>query len=243
MPNHLPIIILNGRPAAGKSEVIDFLKGLDPAEREAKFHIGPFEEIDDFPYVWETFEIDDIYKKHGQPLRFNDERGYFQNAFVWTYLIERINLDFKKRVDDAVATGGGYPGQQTAIVEFARGTEHGGFRKAYETLSDQILEQAVILYIKVSHEESMRKNRRRFKPELADSSLFHSVPDHKMDFYYRDSDWAEIEAADPGVVDVRGFKVPYAVLDNEPEVTDDHGKMGPMLEGLLADLWARHQAK
>jgi hypothetical protein len=57
---NFPILIVTGRPAAGKSELIDFLKKTDPGERSGRFHIGEFEELDDFPYVWETFEIDDI---------------------------------------------------------------------------------------------------------------------------------------------------------------------------------------
>ena len=35
-------IILIGRPAAGKSEVIDFLKKTDLEQRKRRFHIGPF---------------------------------------------------------------------------------------------------------------------------------------------------------------------------------------------------------
>ena len=37
------IIILNGRPAAGKSEVIDYLKSISVEERIKRFHIGEFE--------------------------------------------------------------------------------------------------------------------------------------------------------------------------------------------------------
>ena len=55
MSDRFETIILIGRPAAGKSEVIDFLKKTDDAERARRFHVGPFTEIDDFPFVWETF--------------------------------------------------------------------------------------------------------------------------------------------------------------------------------------------
>jgi hypothetical protein len=37
------ILILNGRPAAGKSEVIDYLKKTPLEERIRRFHIGAFE--------------------------------------------------------------------------------------------------------------------------------------------------------------------------------------------------------
>ena len=64
---HLPVVIITGRPAAGKSEVIDFLKKTPVEERIRRFHIGEFEELDDFVYVWETFEIDDILTRNGRP--------------------------------------------------------------------------------------------------------------------------------------------------------------------------------
>ena len=59
-------IILTARPAAGKSEVIDFLKKLDPATRRERFHVGEIVEIDDFPYIWEKFEEDQILAEAGR---------------------------------------------------------------------------------------------------------------------------------------------------------------------------------
>ena len=58
--NTFDIVILNGRPAAGKSEVIDFLKKVPVDERISRFHIGDFEEIDDFPILFERFEDDEL---------------------------------------------------------------------------------------------------------------------------------------------------------------------------------------
>jgi len=49
------IILLTGRPGSGKSEVIDYLKQTPLEERLRRFHIGPFEEIDDFPMLWAWF--------------------------------------------------------------------------------------------------------------------------------------------------------------------------------------------
>ena len=57
-------IILIGRPAAGKSEIIDFLKHTPPSERRDRFHIGDLVEIDDFPFLWEKFQEDDILPAH-----------------------------------------------------------------------------------------------------------------------------------------------------------------------------------
>lgn len=45
------ILLLIGRLAAGKSEIIDYLKSTPLDERIDRFHIGNFDEIDDFPMV------------------------------------------------------------------------------------------------------------------------------------------------------------------------------------------------
>ena len=45
-PNNFPILIITGRPAAGKSEVIDFLKKCPALERLQRFHIADFEELE-----------------------------------------------------------------------------------------------------------------------------------------------------------------------------------------------------
>ena len=233
MGERFETIILIGRPAAGKSEVIDFLKKTGESERAKRFHIGPFVEIDDFPFVWETFEIDDILERLGQPRLFTDREYYFTSAHFWNLFIERINLDFRKRLarDPAFTT------TETALVEFSRGGAN-GFAEAFSHLSDEIVSRAGIVYINVSYEESVRKNRRRFDPAQADSSLYHSLPDAKMEFYYRTNDWERLSAGrKTGRIRIRGCDVPFAVFDNEPELTDDPVKLGPALQTVLAKLW------
>jgi hypothetical protein len=226
-------IILIGRPAAGKSEVIDFLKKTPEAERARRFHIGPFSELDDFPFVWETFEIDDLLETLGQPRVFTTRDYYFKGDHLWNLFIERINLEFRKRL----ARDPDFTKRQTVLVEFARGGEN-GFGEAFAHLADEILCRAGIVYINVSYQESVRKNRRRFDPAQADSILYHSLPDEKMEFYYRSNDWERLSAGrKSGRIRVRGFEVPFAVFDNEPEKTDDPGKLGPALEVVFTTLW------
>ena len=228
-------IILIGRPAAGKSEVIDFLRKTEETERARRFHIGPFTEIDDFPFVWETFEIDDILEKLGQPRAFTDAKYFFTGPHVWNLFIERINLEFRKRL----AKDAAFTERQTALVEFSRGGEH-GFGEAFGLLADEILSRAGIVYINVSYEESCRKNRRRFDPAQADSILFHGLPDEKMEFYYRTNDWERLSGGrKAGSLRIRGHDVPFAVFDNEPEQTDDPAKLGPALERVFTALWDR----
>src|SRR5438477_4644222 len=76
-------VILIGRPAAGKSETIDYLKRASDEERRRRFHILPFEELDDFLYVWETFEVDDLLSKHGKERLLTTRDYYFKDPFVW----------------------------------------------------------------------------------------------------------------------------------------------------------------
>jgi hypothetical protein len=226
-------IILIGRPAAGKSEVIDFLRKTDEAERVRRFHVGPFSEIDDFPFVWETFEIDDLLERLGQPRVFTTKDYYFQGEHLWNLFIERINLEFQKRL----ARDPGFTKKETVLVEFSRGGAS-GFAEAFAHLSDDIVSSAGIVYISVSFEESSRKNRRRFDPSRADSILYHSLPDAKLEFYYRTNDWEALSGGrKTGRIRIRGVDVPFAVFDNEPEKTDDPAKLGPALEAVFATLW------
>jgi len=238
------ILILNGRPAAGKSEVIDYLKQCPREERRARFRIGEFEELDDFRILWERFEDDDIYEKHGKPRLVSDTRFtyrgethegvVFKDKFFWNFLIEKFNLEYaKRRRDDP-----DYHARRTLFIEFSRGLEHGGFRTAYDYLDREILERAATLYIQCSWEESLRKNRRRFNPDRPDSVLEHGLEDLKLEMLYKESDWEDFSAADPDFLEVKGIRVPYAVFRNEPEITDQPERLGAHLEEVLAHLWA-----
>lgn len=232
MRDTFEVIVLIGRPAAGKSEVIDFLKQTPVEERRRRFRIGEFEELDDFPILWERFEDDDIWERLGKPRAHTTSDYYFKDHFFWNFLIEKLNLAFaKKQAADPEHTK-----KRTAIVEFARGGEN-GFAEAFGYLSDAILERAGIVYIQVSYEESVRKNRRRFRPEMADSILYHSLPDEKMDYYYRTNDWDKLAFGLDGFLRIRERQVPFAVFPNEPEKTDDPAKLGPALEDVFGRLW------
>lgn len=232
MSNNFPILIITGRPAAGKSEVIDFLKKADPKERLQKYHIADFEELDDFVYVWETFEIDDMLTKHGKPRIWTDEKYWFKDDFIWNLYIERINLEYRKKL----ARNPNYHASKTTLIEFARGGEN-GIGEALGYLHEDILKRASLLYIKVSYEESVRKNRRRARKGQEDSILYHSLPDEKMDFYYKTNDWETIAAKNPTHIDVKGFKVPYGVFENEPEKTLDPALIGKELERVTEKIW------
>jgi len=231
-------IILIARPAAGKSEIIDFLKKMPFNERVRRFHVGMMEEIDDFTMLWAWFEEDALLEKMGYPRLHTDAEGYFLGHHLWDLLIERIGLEYEKRFRDAREQ----TEETTMIIEFSRGREHGGYRSAFSHLPPRILEKAAILYLDVSWEESLRKNRKRFNPEKPDSILEHALTDEKMERLYREDDWQEICQEicqdDPQYVTVQGIHVPYAVFDNEDDVTTQRGEaLGNRLEKMLAQLW------
>ncbi|MDI6802245.1 MAG: hypothetical protein QME58_00150 [Bacteroidota bacterium] len=230
--NNFPIVIIIGRPAAGKSEVIDYLKHSNANERLDRLHIANFEELDDFVYVWETFEVDDILTKHGKPRLWTDEKYWFKEHFIWNLYIERINLEYRKKLARDV----NYHDNMTTLIEFARGGENGIY-EALSYLDENILKNAVLVYIKVSYEESVRKNQRRARKGLEHSILHHSLPDEKMEFYYKVNDWEKLEANDPDYIEVKGVKVPYAVFQNEPEKTLDPKLIGAELERATSKLW------
>jgi hypothetical protein len=233
--NKFDILLLIARPAAGKSEVINYLKKTPVAERLSRFHIGKFEEIDDFPMLWTWFEEDALLEQMGYPRLHTTPEGYFKYPYLWDLLIERICLEYQKMIRDFAG--------DTVILEFSRGSEHGGFKRAFDHLSKEVLTQLAILYIDVPWEESLRKNRQRFNPDRPDSILEHGLPDEKMEKMYRETDWQDIIRDHPETITIKGIEVPYIVLDNADDVTTAQGpQLGERLESTLAVLWTRYQA-
>jgi hypothetical protein len=238
MRQHFPILIITGRPASGKSEVIDFLKKCDPIIRLERFHIANFEELDDFVFVWETFELDDLMTQMGKPRIWSDEKYWFKDPYIWDLYIKRLALEYRKKL----ARDPGYHDRMTSLVEFARGGDN-AIHHALSFLSDEMLSQAALLYIRVSYDESVRKNRRRARKGEEDSILYHSLPDEKMEAYYKTNDWDVLESKDPAFVEVRGHKLPYAVFENMPEKTLDQRLIGEELERVTRRLWEISLAK
>ena len=223
----IPILILIARPAAGKSEIVTFLQSLSDKGRLADYQLGKLRCIDDFPMLWTWFEEDQILEEMGKPRLHTTADGYFIGTHLWDLLIRRIGLEYSKLKRDL----GENIHDTTVLLEFARGTQHGGFRRAFEHLPDEILAQGAVIYIDVSFEESVRKNRRRFNPERPDSILEHGLPLDKMETLYRASDWEDLvkearqadqsrrNGISAGYLQIRQHSVPYAVFDNEDDVT------------------------
>jgi hypothetical protein len=236
METIFPILIVNARPAAGKSEIIQALRAVPVDERIERFHIGPMHVIDDFPMLWAWFEEDRILERDfGLPRLHTTTDEYFLFDDLWHVLIKRLSLEYKKWRRDA-------EGATTAIIEFSRGEQHGGYSKAYKHLDTLVLQEAVSLYVNVSFEESLRKNHQRSNPDRPDSILEHGLPNEKLKTLYRLDDWALFSKSDPEYLHTGEFRVPYVVFQNEDDVTTPGGEpLYRRLQSCLDRLWAIHQ--
>jgi hypothetical protein len=241
MDKTLDVLILIGRPASGKSEIIDFLTRLPVAELRQRYHLAQLEVLDDFPMLWTWFEEDDLLsRKFGLPRLHSDEDGYFKFPELWDLLIERLCLEYGKRLRDDPA----YHDKHTVLIEFSRGASVGGYARAFQHLSDGVLARAAFLYVRVPFEESLRKNRRRFNPDRPDSILEHGLTDDKMERLYREDDFAELAPEDAGLLGLRGWQVPYAIFPNEDDITTNKPEqLAALLESVLGKLWQLHQSR
>jgi len=218
-PDIFQHLFVLGRPAGGKSEFIDFMKRLPAAERAAGFGIGRFEEVDDFPWLWQACEEDDAREAMGErrlvsertPEGYNITRPKFRGSLVDRFN-EKIAADYLSRPS--------FYDEGTLLIEFARGVGD-GFRESLERFRSDILSRGAILYIQVSFEESFRRNNARYRKGQEESILFHKVPDRDMLGFFRDNDWADITAGAPdGWLALAGVRVPFVSMNNEPESTD-----------------------
>jgi hypothetical protein len=187
--------------------------------------------------LWIWFEEDDILsKKFAKPRLHTDEKRYFKYTYLWNLLIERIGLEYQKKIRDDT----NFHQHTTAIVEFSRGSEHGGYKQAFEYLSTEILARAGIVYVQVSFSESQRKNRLRFNPQRPDSILEHSLEDEKLERLYKDDDWHELIAVSgsSNYLNIQGIHVPYVIFENEDDVTTQGEELlERRLEETLRRLW------
>lgn len=149
--------------------------------------------------------------------------------------------------------------ESTIVIEFARGVPSRaicpplpplGYRHTLAALADPILERASILYVRVTPEESRRKNRERTVAGEDGSILFHGVPERVMLEEYGGDDFFWL--LEDGYVAVdrgnREISVPAAVFDNRGDLTsflrddenswadDDLARLATALEASLRPL-------
>jgi hypothetical protein len=100
IPTTFPLLILNARPGAGKSEVIEYLKSVPLEERKHRFHINQMKVFDDFPILWSWFEEDDLLEKMGYPRLHSTHDRYFTGQHLWNLLIQRLCQMYEKNLRD-----------------------------------------------------------------------------------------------------------------------------------------------
>jgi hypothetical protein len=215
-------LLVLGRPACGKSEFIDFLKHAPEDVRRRRLHIGRFEEVDDFPWLWEKFQEDAIWEKAGYERLYTQEYmpGNPGMAPKGSKLFDWCMHKFNDVIARQYLERPGFYRDSTLLIEFSRGGAN-GFGRALGMLSPQILERAAIFYISVSREESWRRNVARYQEKLKHSILAHMVPRETYDYFYDTNDWDELTGGRPaGRLHVCGVNVPFVSMNNEPESTD-----------------------
>lgn len=236
-------IILNGRPGGGKSELIDFLKKTPTAERIERYNIGDFVELDDFTWLWEKFVEDDLWERLGQPRLYSRTvpGGYVQTE--GDRLLDLLMLKFDKVVTRDYMSKPSFYEAGSLFIEFARGVADGGYRQAYEELSDEVLQRAVIVYILVTFEESNRRNEARYQAALAHSILAHRLPDEALQRFSAQQDFMDLVGGEhSGYLDLRGIKVPFVVIDNAPELKD-RDALAARYTPALQTLWKLQQER
>lgn len=221
MSNTFDHLLLLGRPAAGKSEFIDFMKKTPDEERARDFFIGKFEELDDFPWLWEKFLEDDLWEEAGLPRLFSKkyDGNYGLNPKaenLYDLMLARFNHEAAARY----LSNPKFYKDGTVIIEFARGGNN-GYAHALARLSEEILKRAAILYVQVSFDESWRRNVARYEEKQKHSILAHMVPRETMDYFYKTDDWNEITSScKDGCLDIKGIKIPFVTMNNEPELKE-----------------------
>lgn len=93
------------------------------------------------------------------------------------------------------------------------------------------------MIVRVSFEESLRKNRRRFNPNKPDSILEQGLPDAKLERHYRLDDWDDLIRASPDYLTIRSQRVQYAIFENSDDVTINQlEQLAARLEAVLSGL-------
>ena len=161
-------------------------------------------------------------------------------------IAEKLEAEAQKIKDDNESQIPDSFEDKTIVIECARGGSDGssmplsgayGYQYSLPQFAPDLLEDAAILYIWVTPEESRRKNSERANPDDPGSNLFHGVPLSVMLGDYGCDDMLYLkensEVADTITVRQHGrtFHVPIGIFDNRNDKTtflrEDIGKWDP----------------
>jgi len=125
------------------------------------------------------------------------------------------------------------PPGSTLVIELARGGPEGsdlpldppyGYSHSLSLLSEEILRRAAVLYLRVTPEDSRRRNEKRARPGEDGSILHHGVPETVMRAQYGidDMEWIIDHSEQHGTITVVAhdstFHLPVACFDNRHEL-------------------------
>lgn len=123
---------------------------------------------------------------------------------------------------------------KTLVIECARGGPDGsempltggyGYQYSLPMFSKEVLDDAAILYIWVTPEESRRKNNERANPDDPGSNLFHGVPINVMlgDYGCDDMEYLRENSEVPETITIKKneetWHIPIGVFDNRVDKT------------------------
>ena len=253
--NVIKVVLLQALPASGKSEVRNFMANIEPERLKKEFHIGENLQLDDFPYVHMMRRIDNELEAMGQARLFYPGEEPFIDGRDWGTLCCLLNEDYHDLLNrnvqkpdscaklEAEAAAmlkekqDAYPDSfdgKTIIIECARGGPDGasmpltgsdGYQYSLPMFCPEILENAAILYIWVTPEESRRKNADRADPNDPGSNLHHGVPLAVMlgEYGCDDMEYLVNTSEQKGTVTVKAhgntYHVPIGIFDNRVDKT------------------------
>lgn len=208
-------IIIIGRPGSGKSEIIDLLRKAPLAKRIRDYHVGDFIEIDDFVWLNEKLREDDLWEEMGKKRRYSirtSDGCLITSLQLWDFLIELVN----KEAGEKYLSDNAFYNTNTLFIEFSRGGAK-TYKDTLSRLTDAILQKSAILHLDITYEESLERNELRYREGKEESKLHHKVPLEQMELSYKTSDWLSLSLGrDQGLLDIRGFHVPFVSLRNHP---------------------------
>lgn len=235
MINTFDHFFILGRPASGKSEFIDFIQNMGDERRSGDFHLSRLKILDDFVWLWEKFEEDDVWEKIGRPRLHSKKSGHgyiLDDSALFDFLIEKLNITVLREY----LSQNSFYNDHTLFIEFSRGGEK-PYHPALLRFSPEVLKRAAIFYIEVSADESFRRNEARYVEKLKSSILAHKTPDEDMKRFYSHDDWNEMtKNKREGCLTVNQVKVPFVTMLNEPE-SKEPSVLGPRYKKALDKLW------
>lgn len=213
-------IMLTGRGGSGKTEFIEFMRQVPEAERKTLYHIGAFEEMDDFPWLYSMFQDEDLWEMLGRPRKLAKKRESVYVTLdyeIYNFLTLKFNLEIKKKLS-------GQPNfydEKTLFIEYARGRDN-AYKTAFGLFDEDILRRTAIFFLDNTFEESMRRNMiRSTDSDSKQSVLKHKVPVEVMEYLYKTNDWHDLTENRPhGYINLKNFSVPFVTVWNIPESHD-----------------------